>query len=70
MRRIGRPPSIVEWNLTRFNKISTQTTVQMAADKEAVGLLRVRMHDSISRPYEIIVRTQSAVGLIYGPLEK
>ena len=31
---------------TRFNKIAIQATVQMAADKEAVGLSRVHMYES------------------------
>ena len=29
---------------TRLNKIAIQATAQMAADKEAVGLLRVHMY--------------------------
>ena len=48
--------------LSRFNKIAIQGTPQMAADKEAIGLLRVChrayysvLIRSVSRLYEILV---------------
>ena len=33
-------------DLTRLNKIATQATYQMAADKEAVGLSRSHLYES------------------------
>ena len=42
-----------------FNKIATQSTAQMAADKEAVGLSRVlSLNLTVSCPYEIIVHSK------------
>ena len=38
-------PRELTCGLTRFNKIATQATAQMAADKEAVGLPRVQMYE-------------------------
>ena len=40
--------------ITRFNNIATQTTAQMAADKDSVGLSRDNMHES-QCSYEISV---------------
>ena len=44
--------------LTRFNTIAIQARAQLAADREAVDLSRVRMYESkciLPSPYEIIV---------------
>ena len=46
---------IQDVDLTRFNKIANQATAQMAADKEAVGSLRV--HTAYLSGVEIRSRT-------------
>ena len=48
-------------DLTRFNKFAIPATAQMAADREAVDLLRVHMYESKCIPYEIIIIAYSVL---------